>query len=310
MRETAARLGKSIELEILGEAVEADKSLVDGLFEPLLHVLRNAIDHGVEPAAARLAAGKPAAGRLRLEARREGDRILVLVADDGGGLDAARLRQAAKQRRLLPAAAIDALDDAAAADLVFAPGFSTAAAVTELSGRGVGMAAVRSAVEGMGGRVTLASRPGRGATVRIALPRAVVVTTVLTVRLGEEDFGIPIDAVLATARIPLGDIQRLRHGEAFVRQDRTIPLLRLAGLLRRPAPPRRGRHAQVLIADCAGQPVGLEVDGVAGRLDVLLRPLDGLLAGMPGLLGAAPLGDGRVLIVLDLPELVGAEPAA
>ncbi|RYI99727.1 MAG: chemotaxis protein CheA, partial [Acetobacteraceae bacterium] len=217
-------------------------------------------------------------------------------------------------RRILPDAAIDALDEEAAANLVFAPGFSTAAAVTEISGRGVGMDAVRSAVEGMGGRVTLASRPGLGAEVRIALPRAVVVTTVLTIRLGEEAFGVPIEAVLATTRIPRDRIRPVRHGEAFVQEGRTIPLLRLATLLRRPAAPRGGRHAQVLIVDCDGQPTGLEVDGFAERLDVLLRPLGGLLAGMPGLLGAAPLGDGQVLVVLDVPELVardlaGAGPA-
>jgi two-component system chemotaxis sensor kinase CheA len=305
VRDTAARLGKTVELEVVGEAVEADKSLVDGLFEPLLHVLRNAVDHGVEPAEARIAAGKPAAGRIRLEARREGDRILILVADDGRGVDAARLREAAKRRRIMDDAAIDALDDAAAANLVFAPGFSTAAAVTEISGRGVGMDAVRIAVEGMGGHVALASRPGQGATVSITLPRAVVVTTVLTVRLGEEVFGIPIDAVLSTARIPLDRVQRVRHGEAFVQDDRTIPLLRLASLLERPAPPRAGRHVHALVADCRGQPIGVEVDAFAERLDVLLRPLTGLLAGVPGLLGAAPLGDGQVLIVLDLPELVG-----
>ncbi len=309
VRETAAGLGKTIELEVVGEAVEADKSLVDGLFEPLLHVLRNAVDHGVEPSAARIAAGKPEAGRIRLEARREGDRILVLVADDGGGVDAVRVRAAAKLQRILDDAAIDALDDEAAANLIFAPGFSTAAAVTELSGRGVGMDAVRSAVEGMGGRVTLASRPGQGATVRIALPRAVVVTTVMTVRLGEETFGVPIEAVLATVRLPPDRIHPVRHGEAFVRDGRTVPLLRLATLLRRPAPPRAGRHANVLVVACAGQPIGLEVDGFAARLEVLLRPLGGLLAGMPGLLGAAPLDDGQVLMVLDVPELVGEEPA-
>lgn len=305
VRDTAAQLGKTIDLDILGEAVEADKSLVDGLFEPLLHVLRNAIDHGVEPAPARLAAGKPPNGRIRLEARREGDRIMVLVADDGAGVDAARVRQAAKRRGILPDAAIDALDDDAAANLVFAPGFSTAGAVTEISGRGVGMDAVRIAVEGMGGRVTLTSRPGQGATVCFTLPRAIVVATVMTVRLGEELFGVPIDAALATTRIPLDHIQEVGHGEAFVWGGRVTPLLRLAALMGRPSPPRAGRHVQILVVASQGQPVGLEVDGFAERLDVLLRPLTGLLAGMPGLLGAAPLGDGQVLMVLNLPELIG-----
>jgi two-component system chemotaxis sensor kinase CheA len=204
------------------------------------------------------------------------------------------------------AAAIDALDDTAALDLVFAPGFSTAAVVTDISGRGVGMDAVRSAVERLGGRVVMTSTRGVGSVVRLSLPQALAINTVMTVRVGEERFGVPIDAVRETVRIAADRIVPIRAGEAFAFRDRTLPLLRLADLLGLPRA-ARGNDIRVVIAAAGGEgdAVGIEVDGVAERFDVLLRPLQGLLSGLPGVLGTALLGDGNVLMVLNLPELVG-----
>jgi two-component system chemotaxis sensor kinase CheA len=304
VRDAAAALGKTVALEIRGEAVEADKAIVDGLFDPLLHLLRNAVDHGIEPPAARVAAGKPPEGRITLEARREGEGILVTVTDDGRGIDPAWIRQVAKARGLMAEAEIDSLDEEAAVQLVFRPGFSTAASVTALSGRGVGMDAVRASVEALGGRVSLASRPGAGSTIRLLLPQGASVTTVLLVRLGEEVFGVPTDVVAETARIPVDRILPLRQGEAFVLRDRTVPLLRLSALLELPAAPRGGMVRMAVVGSGTAR-VGVEVDGFGGRADVLLRPLPGLLSGMPGLLGTALMGDGQVLMVLDMPELVG-----
>ncbi|MBV1800347.1 chemotaxis protein CheA [Siccirubricoccus sp. G192] len=277
---------------------------MDGLFDPLLHLLRNAVDHGIENPAARAAAGKPATGRVTLEARREGDEIAVEVTDDGRGIDPARVRRVARERRLMPDAALDALDDAAAVQLVFQPGFSTAATVTALSGRGVGMDAVRAAVEGLGGRVSLASQPGAGSTIRLLLPQGACVTAVLMVRLGGDVFGVPVEGVAETARIPADCILPLRDGEAFVFRGRTVPLLRLSSLLNLPETAREGNARVLVIGSGAGR-AGVEVDSFVGQVDVLLRPLSGLLAGIPGLLGTALLGDGRVLMVLDLPGLVG-----
>jgi two-component system chemotaxis sensor kinase CheA len=305
LRDAAAELGKPIAFEVLGENVEADKAVVEGLFQPLLHLLRNAADHGIEPAARRAAAGKPATGRVTLRAARRGDQILVTVRDDGAGLDPAALRQAALRRGLGSVAALEALDDTAALELIFTPGFSTAGTVTTLSGRGVGMDAVRAAVEGLGGRVSLASVPGGGTTVQLVLPRATVVTTVLTVTLGKERFGVPIEAVTETLRLPVALIQPIGPGEAFVFRGRTLPLLRLSALLGLPPRPRKAGSAKLLVVACGAQQVGIEVDGFAERTDLLLRPMSGLLAGMAGLLGTALLADGHVLLVLDLPELIG-----
>jgi two-component system chemotaxis sensor kinase CheA len=305
VRDTAARLGKEVAFELQGEEVEADKSVVDGLFEPLLHLLRNAVDHGVESPAAREEAGKPPAGRIVLGAGRQGDQIVITVTDDGAGLDPAKLRRIAGLRGLRRQAELDALEDAGALDLIFVPGFSTAAAVSAVSGRGVGMDAVRAAVAGLGGRVTVLSTLGAGATVRLALPRAVIVNTVLTVRVGEEAFGVPIEAVTETTQVPAGRILPVGSGEAFVLRDRTLPLLRLAELLGLPPAPRPPGGVKVLVVASGAQRVGIEVDGFAGRSDVLLRPMAGLLAGTLGVLGTVLRGDGRLLLVLDLPELIG-----
>jgi two-component system chemotaxis sensor kinase CheA len=305
VREIAAKLGKTVDFEVVGDDVEADKGIVDGLYEPVLHLLRNAVDHGIEDASTRREAGKSAKGHIKLDARRANDHILITVTDDGAGIDPARIRAVVKARGLMSDAALAALDDSAALDLIFAPGFTTTAAVTDISGRGVGMDAVRSKIVALGGRVALTSTPGVGSTLRLALPQAATVSTVMTVRIGSDRFGIPMDTVAETVRIPTGRIIPVRSGEAFVLRDCTLPLVRLAALLNLPSPPRTTHDAKLLIVAAGDQRVGIEVDGFAERVDVLLRPMTGLLAGMSGVLGTALLGDGRVLMILDLPELLG-----
>ncbi len=304
VRELALRMGKDVRFDMAGEEAEADKAIVDGLFEPLLHVLRNAIDHGIEPAAGRIAAGKAALAQVTLTATRESHQIVISVSDDGRGIDLAKIRATAKARGLLDPAALDALDDEAVCDLIFAPGFSTATAVTEVSGRGVGMDAVRGAVAALGGRVALTSASGAGTTVRLLLPQTVTIHKVVIVHVGDERFGVPVSALTQMAGVPADQIMTVGLGEAFVLRDRTVPLVRLAAMLGRAAGTRRAT-AKILIVATAGGPVGVEIDGFAERVDVLLRPLTGLLSGMSGVLGAALLGDGSVLMVLDLPELIG-----
>jgi two-component system chemotaxis sensor kinase CheA len=303
MRDTAAKLGKEVDFSVSDNGAEADKAVVDGLFEPLLHVLRNAVDHGLEDAASRQSAGKSATGHISLEARLQGDQIEIVVEDDGSGLNIARIREIAKSKGVMDAEAIDALDDVAAADLIFMPGFSTASVITDISGRGVGMDAVRTAVAALGGRVAISSALGAGTTVRLTLPQAVLVSTVVMVDVGGERFGVPIESVTETHRIPHDRIVPIRGGEAFVLRDRTLPLLSMVSLLQLPRVERTGTESKVLIVRSGSNNVGVEVDGVGERLDVLLRPMTGLLSGMRGLLGTALLGDGRVLLVLDLPEL-------
>ena len=291
VRDIATRLGKQVDLEISGDDVEADKAVVDGLFEPLLHVLRNAVDHGMEADNDRQSAGKPATGRVTLSASRERDQIVVAVADDGPGIDPTKIRESAKAADIQRAGLVDGLDDKAVLDLIFAPGLSTAKNVTDISGRGVGMDAVRTAIEALGGRIAISSELGRGTTVRFTLPQAVVITTVMVIALGEDRFGIPIKSVVETARVPADRITPIRGGAAFVMRDRTIPLIQLSSLLRLPGSQQTHSDAKVLVAAIGDQRIGIEVDDFAERIDVLLRPMTGLLAAMPGILGTALPGN-------------------
>jgi two-component system chemotaxis sensor kinase CheA len=305
VREIAGQLGKAIEFSMEGEEVEADKAVVEGLFEPLLHLLRNAVGHGAEPEDLRREAGKPEKARIVLRARRSGDRVTVEVEDDGRGIDPVAIRQAAHARGIASADDLGRMSDAEAMDLIFAPGFSTASEVTDLSGRGVGMDAVRSAVERLGGQASVRSQQGRGTTIHLSLPLTIVMTKVMAVRLGQELYGIPLDGIVETAFVPAPRVIPVRDAEAFVLRDRTLPLVRLADLLNIPRPQEIPQSLKVVVVAVGDDLVGVAVDGFAERMDVLMRPMAGILAGVPGIMGTTLLGDGSVLMILDIPELIG-----
>jgi two-component system chemotaxis sensor kinase CheA len=267
-----------------------------------MHIIRNAIDHGVEPPAARAAAGKPAVATIHLRAFREGEHVIVEVTDDGAGIDVAKVKQVAKNRNLVPADALAGMTDDQALDLIFLPGFSTAKTVTELSGRGVGMDAVRTAVARLGGQVDVRSAAGRGTTVRVTLPFSVLVTQVMTVEAGGQLFGIPLDAIVETLRVEKDRVFPVGAAHAIVLRDRTIPLVRLADLLTRRTKDLGDDSGPIVIAQLDGELGAVQVDRIGERMDVILKPFDGLLSGVPGLAGSALLGDGSVLLVLDLGE--------
>ena len=303
VRETASALGKQVSFSTEGEDTKADKAVVEALFEPLLHIIRNAIDHGIEPPAQRTAAGKPAAASILLSARREGDRVIVEVSDDGAGIDPAVIRRIATSRHVAEEAAIAAMSDDDAVALIFAPGFSTAEKVTGLSGRGVGMGAVRSAIEQLGGEVRLLNRPGQGLTVRLILPFTIMLTRVMTVHAGGQVFGVPFDAIVETVRVPRDAIRPLGAGRAFVLRNETIPVVDLAHSLGLPPAAATGQ-ASILVVWAGGIRAGLEIDRPGERMDMILKPVEGLLSGMPAVAGASLLGTGEVLIVLDLEALL------
>lgn len=307
VREMARELGKPVRLAIEGDATEADKATVEALFEPLLHVLRNALDHGVEPEAERRAAGKPPVATVLLRASRDGDQVVIEVGDDGAGIDTDAVRRVAAQRGVAPASVLAAMAEQAVTELIFSPGFSTAASVTGLSGRGVGMDAVRASIARLGGRVSVSSTRGIGTTIRFILPFSVLMLGVMTVEAGGQVFGIPLDAVVETTRVPRGRIARIGSAEAVVLRDRTVPLIRLADML--DLPPRPGAaeaaDARVVVVSVAGQTGALEVESFGERMDLMVKPMEGLLAGTARFAGTTVLGDGRVLIILDLQELFG-----
>jgi two-component system chemotaxis sensor kinase CheA len=301
LREMSANLGKPTELIVEGEDTEADKTIVEMLFEPLLHIVRNAVDHGVESAEQRRAQGKPAVATILLRASRAGDQVLIEVSDDGAGIDVERVRKVALDRGVASGEDLKGMADSEVIDLVFAPGFSTALHVTELSGRGVGMDAVRSAVERVGGRVSIASRLNAGTTVSFSLPYSVMMTQVMTVEAGGQMFGIPLDTVVETVSVTKEAFSGVGDARVIVHRNRTIPVIGLEGVLN--AAPEKSRtetDATIVIAAVSGQLVGLHVDRPGERMEIILKPLDGLLSGTPGIAGTTVLGDGRVLLVLDV----------
>lgn len=306
VREMAAALGKPARLMIEGATTEADKTIVEVISEPLLHVLRNGLDHGLEDAAERAKLGKPATATIALRAARQGEHVIIEVEDDGRGIDVARVREVARERNVTSQAALDGMSDDEVIDLIFAPGFSTAAQVTDLSGRGVGMDVARTSIERLGGRVSVSSRPQRGTTVRFTLPFTVMMTQVLTVEAAGQVFGVPMEAVVETVRVSRDAIAPVGAARALVFRNRTLPVIDLGRALGR-EPGASAGDATVLIVAVAGQWGGLEVDRLGERLDVMLKPPEGLLAGVPGIDGTTLLGDGRVLIVLDLHEILGSD---
>lgn len=297
-RDLATELDKPIDLQVRGHGVEVDKAVADAVYEPLLHLVRNALDHGAETAAERAAAGKSARTRVSVTARTAGDEVEIEVADDGRGIDPLALIATARARGLGARIDLDGLSEAAALELIFAPGFSTAESVTAVSGRGVGMDVVRTSVGVLGGRVGIASEPGHGTRITVRLPLTVVMTRILLVESGGETFGVPMVDVHETLRIEAANIQPVRVGQAIVLRDAVLPYLSLAGLIGAASASTAG--ATVLIVETATGPVALGVDRITNRLDVVLRPVAGLLARIPGALGTTLLGDGRLLVVLDV----------
>ncbi len=302
VREVSVQLSKPVDLDLAGGAIEADKSVVDALFDPLLHVVRNAIDHGIETAEMRRARGKPDRGAIVVRARLAGYRIEVSVSDDGGGVDIERVRQAAIDRGILPSDQARSLEDAGVIELLFHSGLSTAARISDVSGRGVGMDAVRRDVQKLGGRVTLESHAGAGTVVTLSVPASVAVAGIVIVTVGGERYAILMDSITEMLRVDAASICPIRAGEAVVLRDRTLPVLRLASLL---GHPRIDRPSELLlVADTGGHRVGLVVDSIGDRFETLVRPAGGLLKSIPGISGTTVAGDGSVVIVLNLEALV------
>jgi two-component system chemotaxis sensor kinase CheA len=303
LREISASLGKSIRLSIEGDDTEADKTIVEMLFEPLLHVIRNAADHGIEAVTERARLGKPPVATIRIRAVREGNEVLIEVTDDGRGIDLQRVREIARMSGASEES-LRAMNDAELVELLFAPGFSTVTDATELSGRGVGMDVVRTAVARIGGRVSIDSRAGAGTTVRIALPYSVMMTQVVTVESAGQMFGIPLDAVVETIRVPRSSVVAIGAARAVALGDRTLPVIELATALGTPERAETDADALIVVAAVGGHACGIRVDRLGERLQVMLKPLDGLLSETPGISGTTMLGDGRVLLVLDVAELL------
>jgi two-component system chemotaxis sensor kinase CheA len=301
VRDLSRQLDKKVALVTRGETTECDKTIVDLLFEPLLHLVRNALDHGIESPQHRRSAGKLEVASITMQASRVGDRLVVEVVDDGAGIDPDVVRRKARERGLLTTDELAALSDEQAIDLIFSTGLSTAAQVSDISGRGVGMDVVRAAVERVGGRVSLASRLGTGTSVRLDLPMSIAISRIMVVEAGGQVFGIPMEAVTETVRLTPDRISQIKTNEGFVLRDRVVPICSLAELMSLPQKPAAELRARILIVT---EIAALEVDSIGDRLEVVLKPMQGLLSNARGYAGTTLLGDGSVLLVLDLKEIL------
>ena len=304
VRDLSRKLDKQIELRIVGEDTAADKTIIESLGDPLIHLVRNAIDHGIETPEQRVDAGKPEAAMVQLKAFQEGDQVIIEVSDDGRGIDPVAIRLKAFEKGMITEEKADTMSDQDSINLIFLPGFSTAEEISDLSGRGVGTDVVRTAVEKINGQVTVSSRKGEGTLVRLSLPLSMAVARVMMVEAGDALFAVPMDSVAETVRVPRSRVRRIKRSEAFVLRDAIVPLVRLQDLLELPGQAAEVDEEAVLVARVGGAIVGIVVDRFREGIDVVLKPLDGVLAGMRGYSGSALLGDGRVLLVLNLKELL------
>lgn len=304
VKELASTVGKAVELVTDGDDTEADKLVVESLVEPLLHVLRNAVDHGIETREQRSALGKRDVAILRLSGFRDGDYVIIDVKDDGRGIDPAALAKVALARGLITPEALETMTRPEMLDLVFLPGFSTAEKVTNLSGRGVGMDAVRTAVEQFGGQVSIETELAVGTTIRFTLPFSVMMTRVMTVEAGGQMFGLPFESMIEMLHLPRQDVIPVGAAQAIVFRGQTIPFVSLPMTLGGSKVTTSAKLAKIVVARVGGQLGALEVDRFGERMDLMLSPRTGLLSGVAGIAGTTLLGDGRVLVVLELQELL------
>lgn len=300
VRDLARKLGKEVRLETEGEDTEADKDMLERLADPLVHLLRNSLDHGLETPEEREAAGKGRTGTLRLSATPQGDQVVIALTDDGRGIDVERVKAKAVDKGILTREAARDLDEEQAVQLIFHSGFSSAEAVSEVSGRGVGMDAVKGVVEDAGGTIVAENRAEGGTRVTLSLPLSLAITRVMMVSVQGQRFGVPLDAVLETLRVTPADTHQIKDRWVLDWRGSYIPLFSLHYLLGwQEAPLGDDQKRAVLVVQVAGAPVGLVVDDFRGETDVVLKPFDGWLAGLPGLAGSAVLGDGGILLILN-----------
>ena len=302
VRDLARKNGKEVNFEVLGKETELDRAILEELPDPLLHILRNAIDHGIEPSEERVRKGKPPVGTIRLEASKERDSVVIRVTDDGRGIDPAVLRRVAVERGVATRDQVETMPDADVMLLITLPGFSTAKEVTDVSGRGVGMDVVRGAVESLRGNLLIDSVVNQGTTFTLKLPLTLVVVAVLLVAIDDELYALPVSAVEQILEIRADEIQHAQGQDVIARDGALLPLVALRHLLGAPAIPPPASQL-VVVCEMRGRLIGLAVDRFVGYREAVVKPLDRALKGVRGFAGVTILGDGSTVLILDLNTL-------
>ncbi|AVX13626.1 chemotaxis protein CheA [Stutzerimonas stutzeri] len=304
VRDLARSLKKEINLELVGEETDLDKNLVEALADPLVHLVRNAVDHGIEMPEEREAAGKPRTGRVVLSAEQEGDHILLVISDDGKGMDANILRAKAVEKGMLEKDAADRLSDLECYNLIFAPGFSTKTEISDVSGRGVGMDVVKTKISQLNGTVNVFSTKGQGSRVVIKVPLTLAIMPTLMVMLGNQAFAFPLVNVNEIFHLDLSRTNVVDGQEVVIVRDKALPLFYLKRWLVQSAAEEEQREGHVVILSVGNQSIGFVVDQLVGQEEVVIKPLGKMLQGTPGMSGATITGDGRIALILDVPSML------
>jgi two-component system chemotaxis sensor kinase CheA len=311
VRDVARAAGKDVNLLVEGETTELDRSVIEAIGDPLMHLLRNAVDHGIEPPSVRAALGKPRQGTVRLAAAQEEGHIVITVEDDGRGIDPAAVRAVAVRQGMLSEAEAGQLAQDEAVALIFRPRFTTAEEVTRVSGRGVGLDVVQTNVQRIGGAVMVESAVGRGTTFRLTLPLTLAITSAMLVHRGSDVYAIPLAGILESLYQEDWPVSHVQGRPIIQWRDQALPLLPLREFFaddRRVGAPPDGVKPAIVVVAWGQQRVGLGVDGLIGKQEIVVKPLGGIVGSVPGLSGCTVLGDGRVALIVDVPGLMGAAP--
>ncbi len=310
VRDLARNLGKEVDLQMEGEDTDLDKNLVEALADPLIHLVRNSVDHGIEEPADRKAAGKASKGVLRLSAAQEGDHILLTIADDGKGMDPDALRQKVVEKGLMDKESASRLDEKDCFNLIFTPGFSTKAEISDVSGRGVGMDVVKTKISQLNGTVDIDSAQGKGTTLRIKVPLTLAILPTLMVRMRGRKFALPMSVVSEIFELEMGKTKVVDNRRVVMVRQKAMPLFFLErwidaiGSLETEDPDAGRDEQQVVTVNVGNQVVGFVVDDVIGLEEVVIKPLGSMLQGLPGLAGSTITGDGSISLIIDIPSLV------
>ena len=305
VRDLAKELNKDINLTIEGEDTELDRTVIDEIGDPLMHLLRNSLDHGVEHPDDREAKGKPRTGEVGLIARHEGNNVVIMVTDDGAGINADKIRNKAVEKGMISREEADALPDADAVRLIFLPGFSTAETITDVSGRGVGMDVVRSKIESLGGHVDVETKIDEGSVFKIKLPLTLAIIQAMLVKVQDEMYAIPLGSIDSTINITPDDIKTVQNKEVIVLRGQIIPIARLGEVLSVPKGADNDEEdIFVVVVHVGDHKIGIVVDNLIGQQEIVIKTLGKLLSGLKMLAGATVLGDGHVAMILDVSALM------
>lgn len=304
VRDLAQKAGKEVDFVMEGQETELDRSIIEEIGDPLIHLLRNAVDHGIETPEEREKAGKPRKGRVLLKAYHEENHIIITVSDDGKGIDVEKVKESAVKKGLIGPEHAARMSEKEALNLIFASGLSTAQKVTDVSGRGVGMDVVRTNIEKINGTIEINTVPGQGTEFRLKLPLTLAIIRALLVSLGNNVYAIPLSSVDETLRLNWDAVEKVSNKEVIVVRGRVLPLLKLDEVFSLKIGAQKREKIFVVVVSVGGEQMGIVVDRLVGEQEIVIKSLGNYIGDVPGISGATILGDGSVALILDVPSLL------